>query len=92
MEETNTTTLNINSEAKYYLQETAKWAKFLAVVGFILTGILVVIGLAMGTIMKSLPHFENIAMPYSPFIFTLLYLIIAGIYIYSLVYIYFALQ
>jgi|688.fasta_scaffold86919_3 hypothetical protein len=39
--------LNIDENAKYYLQETAKWARFLAIVGISLTVILCLLGLVM---------------------------------------------
>ncbi|MBK9935567.1 MAG: hypothetical protein IPP61_06600 [Cytophagaceae bacterium] len=42
--------LEVNDSAKSYLLETAKWGKFLAIAGFILSGILVLFGVFFGTI------------------------------------------
>jgi len=43
--------LQITSESRMYLAETAKWAKFLAIVGFVFLGIMVLFGLFFSTIM-----------------------------------------
>ncbi len=41
--------LEITDSAKNYLLETAKWGKFLAIAGFIMSGILMLFGLFFGT-------------------------------------------
>ena len=46
--------LQVNDVVKDYLLETAKWAKLLAIVGFVGLGMMVLMGLFMGTIMGSL--------------------------------------
>ena len=52
--ETSNPSFTISPGAKAYLTETARWGKFLAIVGFILTGLLVILGLFMGTIFDSM--------------------------------------
>jgi len=39
--------LQVDHESTIYLRETAKWAKFLAILGFVWCGILLLIGLAI---------------------------------------------
>ena len=46
--------LQVNDVVKDYLLETARWAKLLAIVGFVSLGLMVLMGLFMGTIMGSL--------------------------------------
>lgn len=43
----------ITEASRTYLQETAKWAKFLSIVGFIFIGLMVIFGLFFGSIMGS---------------------------------------
>jgi hypothetical protein len=43
--------LQIDSQANHFLSETARWAKFLSIVGFVMCGILVMAGLFAGSIM-----------------------------------------
>ena len=43
--------LQITAESRMYLAETAQWAKFLAIVGFVFMGLMVLIGLFFGSIM-----------------------------------------
>ena len=46
--------LQVNDIVKDYLLETAKWAKLIAIVGFVSLGLMVIMGLFMGTIMGTL--------------------------------------
>ena len=39
--------LEIDTQAKAFLNETAKWAKFLAIVGFVLVGFFLLFGFVM---------------------------------------------
>jgi len=41
------TSLSVSPEIKSFLQETAKWGKFLSIVGFVIVGIFVIIGLGI---------------------------------------------
>lgn len=49
--------LSIDLDSRSYLSETAKWGKFLAIIGFIMCGLIVVIGLFFGTIFSTLNTF-----------------------------------
>jgi len=44
--------LHINQESKYHLLETAKWTKFLAIVGFILIILMITYGIFMSFIIE----------------------------------------
>ena len=46
--------LILDSQSRAFLRETAKWAKFLAIVGFVGMGLMVIIAMFMGSIMASL--------------------------------------
>ena len=46
--------LHLSQSMVDHLYETAKWAKFLSTVGFVMVGIMVLAGLFMGTLMGSM--------------------------------------
>lgn len=46
---------NFPQAAKPYLKETAKWAKFLAIVSFVVIGLMLIMGLLVGSMMSSIP-------------------------------------
>lgn len=46
--------LQIDHQSNSYLSEAAKWGKFLAIMGFILCGLLLIIALFAGTLMASM--------------------------------------
>jgi hypothetical protein len=46
--------INVDQTAKSHLAETAKWAKFLSIMGFIFCGFIVLIGLFFGTFVSML--------------------------------------
>ncbi len=82
----------VTETAKRYLIETAKWAKILAIVGFVFVGLLVIISLFAGTIMTSLlstnPNAEDFAGMIGGGIITVFYLSIALFYFFPTLYLY----
>jgi hypothetical protein len=57
MEENQNTSLfglNIDPAGKSHLAEAARWARFLSIVGFVIIGLIVLIGIFAGSIMGSL--------------------------------------
>ncbi|MEO8253823.1 MAG: hypothetical protein ABI554_05490 [Flavobacterium sp.] len=90
-----TTTVNSNlhftEESKSYLKETAKWAYFLAILGFIGIAILILFALFFGTIFSKLSSFGGnvspIPMMAGSFI-TAIYLILAAIYFFPIYYLF----
>lgn len=67
--------------AAWDLKKAAKWAKFIAIVGFIATGIIAILAFSMGAIMTSLSQLSpmgSMVTAVSSFV-TVIYLIIAAI-------------
>ena len=73
-------TLHLNTVAKNHVHETAKWAKFLSIVGFIITGFIVIGALFAGTILGLLSqaNAEYAAIPAGAI--TFIYLLVAALY------------
>lgn len=46
--------LSLNSAAIDYLRQTAKWGKFLSIVGLVFSGLIIVLGLAFGTFLSAI--------------------------------------
>lgn len=72
--------LEINENNSGFLLETAKWTRFLSIVGFVGIGILILFGLLGGTFMANMTSSMPGGTPVSPFFLTILYLIMAAIY------------
>ena len=70
--------MQLSDQAKKYLLETAKWANFIAIFGFIAIGLLIIMSFSMGSILANLP--EGSLGGLSPKFFSFFYLIAAGIY------------
>jgi hypothetical protein len=72
----------LTSESISYLQKAARWGKFLAILGFIVSGLLIVGGIMMSFVLNSLTdELVPLNMPFSPKILSLIYIIFAGIYL-----------
>lgn len=69
--------MELNDQANKFLLEIAKWATFLAIVGFVTIGFMIILSFSIGTILSQVP--EN-NMGVSPQFFSFFYLIFAGIY------------
>jgi hypothetical protein len=54
--------LQVDHEVSSHLSQTAKWAKFLSIVGFVFIGFMVVMVLFMGTMASSISPFGGSAM------------------------------
>jgi hypothetical protein len=79
--------LSLSSDARYFLNEAARWAKFLAILGFVGAGFLALIGLstlAMSSAMSS----QFSALGISPALIGFLYLIIAVVYLFPSLFMY----
>lgn len=76
----------VDDEIKNYLLETAKWSKFLAIVGYVGMGLLVILGLVF---MIGLSVFSSISQLGFPMgLFGFIYIIIAVIYYFPINYMY----
>ena len=51
--------LNIDPSSKAHLNEAAKWAKFLAIMGFIVCGLIVLIGIFAGSIFSRMSSYRS---------------------------------
>ena len=79
----------LTQEGKHFLLQTAKWARFLAILGFISIAILVIVSFFIGTIMSSvLSTAAGPAEMLSGGFVTVLYLLIAGLYFFPTLYLY----
>ncbi|MEM6321703.1 MAG: hypothetical protein AAF960_28850 [Bacteroidota bacterium] len=81
----------ISEEAKGYLLETAKWAKFMAIIGFIGVGFLVLVALSIGTFMSTFAGVaadDPVMANFPTWIFSLIYLVMAGIIFMPILYLY----
>lgn len=72
--------------AVVFLKESAKWSKFLAIVGFVGIGLMILAGFFMMFGMSSLGASNN--MPFSMAAFSLVYLILAAVYFFPVYYLY----
>lgn len=77
--------ISCNNEIKGYLLETSKWSKFLAIVGYIGLGFIVLLGLLL-MFGLSLPNAFPKGMPM--FGFGLLYILMAVLYYFPTTYLY----
>ncbi|KRP27701.1 hypothetical protein [Polaribacter sp.] len=79
--------LKLNSEAKSYLLETAKWAFFLSIVGFVGIALLVIVALFASTIFNSIQEMQSQVYPFNiGKMITIIYLVMAAIYLFPVYY------
>jgi preprotein translocase subunit SecY len=53
------TPLTVNDQGKAYLKETAKWAKFLAIVGLVFSVLFMLLGIFFGSFIGSIMAMSN---------------------------------
>lgn len=72
----------LTSESVAYLLKTAKWAKFLAILGFIVCGLLILGGILMSFVLDMLSDdMIPLDMPFSPKVLSFIYILIAAVYL-----------
>ena len=72
----------LTSKSVIYLLKAAKWGKFLAILGFIVSGLLIAGGIMMSFVLNMVSEeMVPLNMPFSPKILSLIYIIIAGIFL-----------
>ncbi|MBK0380837.1 DUF5362 family protein [Mucilaginibacter segetis] len=54
----------LTNESQYYLQQAGKWANFLGIVGFVMTGFILLLSLFIGAIFSKMGSMPNSGMPY----------------------------
>jgi len=72
--------LHLNESSKAFLRETAKWANFLAILGYVFLGLIVIMALFMGTALASLSAAGGIGGG----VITIVYLAIAALYFFPI--------
>ena len=86
--------LTIDPVIKSHLNETARWGKFLAILGFIICGLIIIIGLFFGTIFSSLAsrnqvsYEGNISSGSFGALAAVFYIIIAVVYFFPCLFLY----
>lgn len=78
--------LHLSDESRANLNETAGWAKFLAIIGFIAVGFMVLVSFSIGTFFSMMPMSEEL--PFPPAIFSVIYLGLALLYFFPVLYLY----
>jgi cell division protein FtsX len=69
------------------LNETRKWTNFLSIMGFIFIGLMILIAFAVSSMMSTMAESES-ALPFSGTFLGFVYLIIAFIYFFPILYLY----
>lgn len=77
--------LYLTGESRSNLDQTAGWAKFLAIIGFVFLGLMVIGALSLGFIMDS---FMGEEIPGGTLWMTILYLALAALYFFPILYLY----
>ena len=74
--------ITLSDDALRQIGQTAKWAQFLAIIGFVFTALIVVAGLFMGSFMSVFREMSgNTQMPHMPFMaLSVVYVIMGGVY------------
>ena len=86
MDSANENSIIGNKQIVGYLLETSKWAKFLAIIGYVGIGIIVLMALFASVIFSSLSQTAQI--PFPSGVFTFIYLLIAVCYYFPVAYLY----
>lgn len=76
--------LTVSPLASGYLNETGKWANFLAILGFCMIGLIVLVGVFAGTIFSSFGG----AMPYPGIMMTIIYIVMGLVYFFPVYYLF----
>jgi hypothetical protein len=79
--------IELTDESISYLNETRKWTIFLAILGFIFLGLMVIMSFSFGTFFSALGG-QGINPPFPSFLFVVLYLAIGLIYFFPILYLY----
>lgn len=78
----------VDSEVRTYLKETAKWAKFLSIIGFIFIGLIVLGGLVTFIFTISNPYSRMSGIRFNIGGFVFLYILMAALYFFPVYYLY----
>jgi len=87
--------LQVDQQSIGYLSETARWAKFLSIVGFVVCGLMVIFSLFFSSIMSTISKMGNgndsfgaSTMAIGNYAFSIVYIIIALLYFFPCLYLF----
>jgi hypothetical protein len=80
--------LQVDQQARIYLNETARWSKFLSIVGFVMCAIIVVMAFFAGSILTAMGSQFSTMFAMGGVFFTIIYLLIALLYFFPCLYLY----
>ncbi len=81
--------LNISTEIRDFLHEAARWAYVLSILGFIMVGFFIVVAIFAGTFISIvMSESQNDISGFPSAILTVIYLVIAGINVFPVLYLY----
>lgn len=80
--------LEFTKEISGHLQGAGKWGKFLAILAFIVMGLMVFGGIVMSIVLAFIPTGTSSSMPFPPYLFGVIYLVIGAIYFLPILYLY----
>jgi hypothetical protein len=86
--------LQVDQQSISYLSETARWARFLSIVGFVLCGLMIVLALFAGSLISTFTRVSSgsdalgSAMGFSSALFSLIYIVIALLYFFPCLYLF----
>jgi hypothetical protein len=83
--------LQLSSQTLGYLQESAEWGKFLAIMGFILCGFLAIMAFVLPALLARLPQYSSLSAGFSSGMqagMTVLYLVCAALLFLPCLYLY----
>ncbi len=89
MEDFQSNDLRLDLQAREFLGQTAKWAYFLSILGFIGIGFMVLLAFFMGTVMSMISGFSGAEeASYMGGFITVLYLVLAVLYFFPVLYLF----
>jgi hypothetical protein len=80
--------LEVTNEIIEQLNSAAKWAKFLAILGFVFIGFMVIVGFALSIFMNFLQAVPFQHLPFPGFLFGFVYLLIGVVYFFPILYLF----
>jgi len=81
--------MGLSTRTRGFLLEAAKWARILAILGFVMVGIMVLFALFAGTMFSTLSNVTDSPMPAFPgAMFSLIYIAVAALYFFPILYLY----
>ncbi len=79
-------TIMINEEVRNYLLETSKWGKFMAIVGYVGMGLLVLLAIVMTVGISAMSSLARTGFPMG--IIGVVYIVLAAVYYFPVTYLY----